>query len=116
MTRSPAASSLPEGALPSPISAMRPSTQATHPCLITRSARTILALPIKISDLVAAISNRLSSCGGGERCYVDDTVRDAPADLVVMNDCDHGDARTLLLVDQLDHDLAVGGIQRCRRL
>src|SRR5262249_36179436 len=106
MTRSPAASSLPEGALPSPISAMSPSAQAIHPCSITRSARTILALPIKVSDLVAVISKHLSSCGGGKRCHVNDTVSDARADLVVMNDRDHGDACALLLVDQFDHDLA----------
>src|SRR5215813_8986350 len=99
MMRSPVASSHPAGARPSPISAMRPSAQATHPCPITRSARTILASPIKVSDLVAVISNRLSSCSGGKRCHVDDTVGNAAADLVVVNDRDHGDARAFLLAD-----------------
>ena len=47
--RSPAASVLPAGALPSPISAMRPPAKAIQPRSMTKSARTILAFPITVS-------------------------------------------------------------------
>src|SRR5947208_1256306 len=56
MIRSPPASALPAGALLSPYPATRPSAKAIQPRSITRSARTILALPITVSDLVEVIS------------------------------------------------------------
>ncbi len=47
---------------------------------------------------------------------VDDAVGDQMADFVVMDNGDHGDALALLLGDQLDHDGAVGGVERGGRL
>src|ERR1035438_522970 len=99
MIRSPAASSWPDGALPSPTPAMRPSAKAIQPRSITRSARTILALPMTVSDLVELIS-RLSSCRRRERYHVDDPVGDQMADFVVVDDCDHCNARAFLFIDQ----------------
>src|SRR6266481_8678872 len=116
MIKSPAASSLPAGALPSPTSAMRPSATAIQPCSITRSTSTILALPmtVSVSHLVGIIF-RLSSCRGRKRGHVHNPVGDQMADFVVMNDCDYGDARTFLFIDQIHHHLAIGGIERSRR-
>jgi len=37
-------------------------------------------------------------------------------DLIVMDNGDDGNTRALLFVDQIDHDRAIGGIQRSRRL
>src|SRR6478752_2250664 len=55
MIRSPPASSLPTGALPSPCPMTRPSAKAIQPRSTTRSARTILALPIMVSEPVEVI-------------------------------------------------------------
>ena len=38
------------------------------------------------------------------------------ADLVVMDDGDHGDASAFLLIDQFDHDRAIGRVERSGRL
>src|SRR3954470_7613650 len=109
MIRSPAASTLPAGASPSPNSAILPSAVATQPRSITRSASTTRALPMMVSVVVIS---RLPSCGGSKRCHVDDAVGDQVAYFVVMDDGDHRHALTFLLGDQLDHDGAVGGVQR----
>src|SRR5258707_7135007 len=114
MLRSPAVSSAPAGALPSPISAMRPFARATQRCSITRSASTILTLAITVSFGLAFIS--FPSGRGGEAGDVDDAIGDQMADLVVMDDRDHGDALLLLLGDQLDHHGAVGRVKRGGRL
>src|ERR1700738_3664304 len=115
MIRSPAASSLPEGALPSPTSAMRPSANAIQPRSITRSARTIVALPSTVSLLVEVISS-LPSCRSGKRCHVNNPVGDQTAYLVVVDDRHHGNARALLFIDQVHHDSAIDSIERSRRL
>src|SRR5712664_2627131 len=117
MIRSPPASSLADGASPSPYSAMRPSAKAIQPRSITRSASTILALPstVSVSGPVEVISH-LPSSGSGIRCHVDDPVGDQMAYLIVMDDRHHGNARALLFTDQIDHHRAIGGIQRSRRL
>src|SRR4030088_2165635 len=115
MIRSPAASSLPAGALPSSNSAMRPSAKAIQPRSITRSARTILALPSTVSDPVEVISS-LPSCRGCKRRYVDDPIGDQMTDLIIVDDGDHGNARALLFIDQFDYDRAVGRIERSGRL
>src|SRR5277367_6811550 len=111
MIRSPAASSWPEGALPSPTPAMRPSAKAIQERSITRSASTILALPMTVSELVELIC-RLSSCRRRERRHVDDSVGDQMADFIVVDDCDQRNARALLFIDQMHHDIAIGGIER----
>src|SRR5258708_6739184 len=115
MIRSPRASSAPAAPLPSPISAMRPSASASQPCPITRSARTILALVITVSFGLECISicpaGRCGKAGDG-----DDSGGNQEADLVVMDDRDHGDALLLLLGKQSDHDGAVGGVKRGGRL
>src|ERR1700743_3621035 len=116
MTRSPAASSAGDGASPSPYPATRPSAKAIQPWSITRSARTILALPITVSELAESIFKYLSSCRAGERCHVDDAVCNKVAHLVGMNDRHHGDVLPFLLADQFDHDRAVGRIERGGRL
>src|SRR5258707_64593 len=118
MTRSPPASSLPAGALPSPNSAIRPSAKAIQPRSITRSASTILALPravscFAVSSSVAVILRRLPSYRG-KRGHVDDPVGDQLADLIVVDDGDHGNTCTLFFIDQIHHDGAIGGIQRSR--
>ena len=116
MIRSPPASSLPAGASPSPNSAMRPSAKATQPRSITRSASTIRALPMTVSDPVEVIVNvSLQAAAAND---VTSTIRSAIrcADLVVMDDGDHGDAGAFLLGDQVDHDRAVGGVERGGRL
>src|SRR3984893_326502 len=100
--------------MPSPTSAIWPSAKAIQPRLITRSASTILALPMTVSDLVELIS-RLSSCRRRERRHVDDPIGYQMADFIVMDDRDQGDARALLLIDQMNHDVAIGGIERSRR-
>src|ERR1700686_2724901 len=111
MIRSPTASSLPAGALPSPISAMRPPVTATQPRSITRSARTILALPSTVSFPIEVISHS-SLCRCGKRCHVDDPVGDQMADFIVMDNRHHGDISALLFVDQLYHHGAIGRIER----
>src|ERR1700733_4826408 len=115
MIRSPPASSPPSGALPSPNSAMRPSASAIQPRSITRSASTMRALPRMVSGFVV-ISKHLSSGSGSKRGHVDDPVGDLLADFIVMDDRHHGDALTFLLFDQLNHDRAVGGVERGGRL
>src|SRR5262249_53265401 len=109
--RSPPASSAPAGALPSPISAMRPPAMAIQPCSITRSASPILALAITASFDFAFISIG-PSCRSGKAGDVDNAVGDQMADFIVMDDRDHGDALLLLFCDQRDHDGAVGRIER----
>src|SRR6516164_8597521 len=111
MTRSPVASSKLSGAFPSPISAIRPPAQAIHPRSITRSARTILALPMTVSNLVEVITC-LMSCRGRKGRHIDHTVGDPAANFIIMHDGNDGDACTLLLVDQIDDHLAIGGIER----
>ena len=64
----------------------------------------------------ADVISFLPSCGSGKRGHVDDAVGNQMADLVVMDDRDHRHALALLLGDQFDHDGAVGGIERGRRL
>ena len=115
MIRSPADVLAPAGAAPSPNSAMRPSAKAIQPRSITRSASTILALPMTVSGWSKS-SQCLSSCRGRKRCHVDDPVGDQVAYLVVVDDGDHGNARALLFVDQIHHDGAVDGIERRGRL
>src|ERR1700730_16041151 len=114
MIRSPPASSLREGALPSPTSAIRPSANAIQPRSITRSARTIVALPSTVSLLVEVISS-LPSCRSGKRCHVNNPVGDQTAYLVV-DDGHHGNTRALLFIDQIHHDSAIDRIERSRRL
>src|ERR1700747_3309131 len=127
MIRSPPASSLASGALPSPISATRPSTSAIQPCSITRSASTMRALAmtvsrrVVISGLVPFLStirttSSFASCGCSERRHIHDPIGDGLANLVVMHDRDNGDASTLLSSDQLDHDIAIFLVQRRGRL
>src|SRR5437667_9717622 len=101
MIKSPLASSPADGGSPSPNSAMRPSAFAIQPRSITRSASTILALPSRVSGLVEVIS-RLPSSSSGKRCHVDDPVGDQMADLIIMDDRHHGNARALLFIDQID--------------
>jgi len=60
--------------------------------------------------------SRLPSCRGGKRCHVDHPVGDQTTDLIVMDNGDDGNTPALLFVDQIDHDPAIGGIQRSRRL
>src|SRR5258708_38031828 len=100
MMRSPRASSLPAGASPSPNSAIRPLAKAIQPCSMTRSARTILALPMTVSVCLCFISLSSFSSGRGERCHIDQPVGNQVAYLVVMNDGDHGDTGAVLLRDQ----------------
>src|SRR5258706_2692836 len=115
MIRSPPASSLADGIWPSPNSAMRPSAKAIQPRSITRSGRTILALPSTVSDPVEVISS-LPSCRGCKRCYVDDPVGDQMTDLIIVDARDHGNARALLFIDQFDHHGTIGRIERSGRL
>src|SRR4051794_4648702 len=115
MIRSPAASSARRGAPPSPNSAIFPSDMTTQPRSITRSARTIRALPKMVSWLVALISFS-SLCRRGKQGHIDNPVRDQMAYFVVMDDGDHRDALALLLFDQFHHDGAIGGVERRRRL
>src|SRR6516225_6333234 len=123
MIRSPQASSFAPGALPSPISAMRPSTSAIQPRSITRSASTMRALPMRVSRrvVISGLFSILSTivftvllftCGRSERRDVHDPVSDGLANVVVMHDRDDGDAGALFCSDQLDHDFAVFSIQR----
>src|SRR5438876_4210958 len=100
MIRSPPASSLARGAVPSPNSAMRPFAKAIQSRSMTRSASTIRALPMAVSDLVAVISRHLPSCSSGKRGHVDDPVGDQMPDLIVMHDGDQGHAPAFLLIDQ----------------
>src|SRR5260370_8073420 len=98
---------------------MRPSAKATQPRSITRSASTIRALPMTVSVLVAFISSvflHAASCRRGKGGDVDDPVCDQSPDLIVMHDRNHGHARPLLLVDQANNHLAVGGVPRSGRL
>src|SRR4029453_18954753 len=107
MIRSPPASPLPAGGLPSPYPATRPSAKPIQPRSITRSARTILALPITVSDPVEAISVVFLHARGGKRCHVDHPVGDQMTDFIVMDNGDDGNTRALLFVDQIDHDRAI---------
>src|SRR5258708_39473854 len=111
MIRSPPASALPAGALPSPYPVTRPSEKAIQPSSITRSARTILALPITVSDLVEVISGVFLHAAAAND--VTSTIR---TDLIVVDNGDDGNTRALLLVDQIHYDRAIGGIERSRRL
>src|SRR5258708_36992559 len=106
--RSRAASSLPAGAWPSPNSAMRPSAKATQPRSITRSARTILALAMRVSCLVEVITS-LPSCRSRERRHIDDPVGDQMTDFVVTDDRHHRHALALVLGDQLNHHTPTSG-------
>src|ERR1700761_3809430 len=115
MTRSPPASPLPEGAWPSPNSAMRPSANATQPCSITRSASTRRALPMMVS-VVALILSHLSSGRGSKRGDVDDPVGDLLANFIIMNDRHHRNALAFFLFDQFDHHCAIGSVERGGRL
>src|SRR5918996_6492423 len=114
MIRSPPASSLPDGALPSPYSAMRPSAKATQPCSITRSASTRRALPRMVSCF--EVISHLPSCRGGKRCHVDDAVGDQMANFIVMDDRHHRDALPFLLFNQLNDNSAIGRVERGGRL
>src|SRR3569833_2675933 len=115
MIRSPAASSLRPGAAPSPTPAIFPSAIATQPRSSTRSASMILALPSSNSELVDSIS-RFPSSRRRERRDVDDAIGDGVADLIVMNDGQHRHTRALLSIDQIDHNSAIAGVKRGRRL
>src|SRR6059036_3028162 len=115
MIRSPPASSLPAGALPSPNSAMRPPAKATQPRSITRSASTMRALPRMVSCFeVISHSSFMPLCRGGKRCHVDDPVSDQMANFIAMDDRCHRNALTLLLFNQLDDDRAIGRVERGR--
>src|ERR1700758_4913752 len=119
MMRSPSASSLAERLSPSPNSAMRPPASAIQPRSMIRSASAICAFAITVSGLVeviAVITGCLSSGRGCEARHVDDPVSDQATHLVIMDDCDHGDAGALLFVDEMDHDIPVGGVERRCRL
>src|SRR6185437_16373918 len=114
--KSPPASSAVAGASPSPTAATLPSAKAIQPCSITRSASTMRALPMTISEAAAFISGHLSSGSGGKRGDVDDPIGDFPAYFVVMDDRHHGDALRFLLLDQFNHDRSVDRIERGGRL
>src|SRR6185437_6582650 len=99
--RSPPASSLPLGASPSPIASIRPLAKATQPCSTTRSASTILALPMMVSCLVKVISILLFDvflCRRRERHHIDDTVRNPATNILVMHDCHDRNTRALLFL------------------
>src|SRR5436305_10092412 len=110
MIRSPPASALPAGALLSPYPATRPSAKAIQPRSITRSARTILALPITVSDLVEVISVVFLHAAAAND--ITSTIRSAIRrrissswTMATMATPAH------LFVDQIDHDGAVSGIE-----
>src|SRR5260370_9250642 len=102
MIRSPPASSLADGASPSPYSAMRPSAKAIQPRSITRSASTILALPRTVSGPVEVISH-LPSSGSSKRCHVDDPAGDQMAHLIIMDDRHHANASPLHPINHIPH-------------
>ena len=116
MIRSPPASSLPAGALPSPNSAIRPSAKAIQPCSITRSARTILALPMTVSDPVEVMS--MFFLQAADANDVTSTMRSA----IRWRTSSSWTMATMATparffsVDQFDHHGAVGGIERGGRL
>ena len=116
MTRSPPASSLPAGALPSPNSAMRPSANAIQPRSITRSARTILALPRTVSDSVEFISSIFLHAAAAND--VTSTIRSAIRWRISSSwtIATMATPWRFFSIDQLDHDGAVGRIERGGRL
>src|SRR5262245_18397779 len=91
---------------------MLPSTAATQPRSITRSASTTRALA-RISSERSAVMT--SSCDG-KLGDIDDGVGNCIAHVVVVDDGDDGHSAALLLNDQVDHDRAIGGVERCGRL
>src|SRR5438876_12195105 len=107
MIRSPPASALPAGALLSPYPATRPSAKAIQPRSITRSARTILALPITVSDLVEVISVVFLHAAAAND--ITSTTRSAIRRRIssVVDNGGNGNTRALLFVDQIGHDGAI---------
>ena len=116
MIKSPPASTLPAGALSSPNSAIHPSVKAIQPRSITRSARTILAFPITVSELIEVISKIFPSYRCSKRCHVDNPVGDLMAYLIVVYNRHHGSTAAFLLSNKLDHHRAIGRVERSGRL
>src|SRR5581483_1778577 len=111
---SPSASSPRSGAAPSPNSVIAPSTAATQPRAITRSASTSRALVI--SSVWSFSCFIFHSCGGRERGHIDQAVRDRVAHVEIVHDRQDCGAGALALVDQLDDGGAVLGVERGGRL
>src|SRR6266849_6353672 len=111
MIRSPPASSLPAGALPSPYPATRPSAKAIQPRSITRSARTILALPMTVSDLVEVISVVFLHAAAANDVTSTTPIGDQMTDFIVMDNGDDSNTRALFFIGQIDHDSTVDGIK-----
>src|SRR5687768_15110467 len=63
------------------------------------------------------MSVRSFSCrSSGEACHVDDTARDVCADVFIVENTDQRRTPSLLLLDELDDDGAIGGVERSGRL